>query len=338
MSWIKDNQFIVTLGGITLVGAAALIFFGLQGLSRYEAAAASYQDSTTQAGTSESLPLYPSSSNKDGKSKALGEYRDSVTTLQNAFTKFRPAAVQNIAPQEFTNQLKGATAEVQAAFQASKATLPESFFSGFENYTGALAKENATGILGYELGAAKELLLSLAKSSPAQLTNFYRTRLPEEEGGAWKPADTDIARPLSFEVTFKGSEKSARAFLSSLAKSENYFYVVRTVAIANEKKTPPLASDAQFEPAPTPDTSTSSAAPASGGFVFPSDNAAPAAGAAAATPAAAAPAAAAATPAPAAPAPDSGRILSQVLGNEDIQVFVRVDVLQFLPVKALPQP
>lgn len=326
MSWIKDNQFIVVLSGITLVGAAALIFVGLQGSSRYTAASEGYQEVSSKAATSEGIALYPTSANKDGKRKAVSDYRDSVMGLQSDFTKFRPAEIKNIAPQEFTNNANQANTEVTAAFTAANTVLPPSFFVGFETYTTALARESATGILDYQLGAAKEMFLSLAKARPTQLINFHRTRLPEEDGGTWKPAPTDVFRPLSFEVSFKGSEKSAREFLTSLAASEKYYYVIRSLRIANEKRTPPLASDGKFEPvAPVEE-----AAPAevdNGGFVFPTEGETPAAETPAAEPAA-----------PAAPAVDTGRILSQVLGNEDIYVFVRFDVLQFLPVKELPQP
>ena len=46
----------------------------------------------------------------------------------------------------------------------------------------------------------------------------------------------------------------------------------------------------------------------------------------------------AAVPMAAAPAAaDSSRILNQILGKEELQVFLRMDALQFLPVKALPE-
>jgi hypothetical protein len=35
-------------------------------------------------------------------------------------------------------------------------------------------------------------------------------------------------------------------------------------------------------------------------------------------------------------APAAGRILSQVLGMEEVQVFVRIDLMQFLPPAKLP--
>lgn len=331
MSWIQDNKFIVVLSGVTLAGAAALAFVGMQQSSRYAAASERYQEASTQAEGSVSLPLYPSPANRDGKAKAVTDYRESVTGLQSAFGKFKPEAFQNISPQEFTTRLKSANTEVRTAFEAGKTTLPEAFFSGFEGYTDALARENATGLLDYQLGAAKEMLLALAAAKPAALVNLYRPRLSEEDGTAWVAGPTDVARPLPFEITFNGPESAAREFLSSLAKSGKYYYVIRTVRIANEKKTAPLSADAKFDPVAPPPTSGANAA---GGSDFalpdaPADPNAPATAALAPAPA----------PEPAAPAvADSGRILSQVLGNENIEVFVRLDVLQFLPVKDLPKP
>lgn len=331
MSWIQDNKFLVGLGGVTLVGAAALAFVGVQQSSRYTAASERYQEASSKAEGSVSLPLYPTTANRDGKAKAVADYRESVNGLQTAFGKFRPEPFQNIAPQEFTTRLKAANDEVRAAFEAGKTTLPDAFFSGFEGYTGALARENATGLLDYQLGAAKEMLLALAAAKPTALVNVYRPRLPEEDGTAWKPGPTDVSRPLPFEITFSGPESAARAFLSSLAKSDKYYYVIHTVRIANERKTPPLSADAKFDPIAPPPTSGAET-PGTTAFALPD---APADPNAPAAPAAPEPAPA---PAPAEPAADSGRILSQVLGNEDVQVFVRLDVLQFLPVKELPKP
>jgi hypothetical protein len=42
--------------------------------------------------------------------------------------------------------------------------------------------------------------------------------------------------------------------------------------------------------------------------------------------------------APPTPEVDTSRILAQVLGNEDLTVFVRFDIATFLPSKDLPKP
>jgi hypothetical protein len=320
MSWIKDNQFIAVLGGVTLVGALALIFVGLNGRSRYNAAFDSYQNSAAAASGFERLPLYPTPTNRDGKRKALLDYREAVTDLQTTFGKFSPAELTNISPQEFTNHLKAANTEVRAAFEKSGATLPDGSFLGFESYTDVLAGEKSTGVLDYQLGAVRELMLALAKAAPTQLINLHRPRLAEERGEVWKAEPKEVARELPLEITFKGSEKSAREFLSSISKLDNYYVVLRTVRIGNEKATPPLAGDAKFDAPPAPAASNELFGGA--GFVVPPDGEA---------------AGAESAPAPA-PVVDTGRVLSQVLGNEEVVVFLRLDILQFLPAKELPQP
>jgi hypothetical protein len=341
MSWIKDNKFAATLGGITLVGAAGLIVAGLQFSGKYAEAQASYEEQTTITNDAENLPLYPTAANEQGKRKAVADYKAAVESLQTSFGKFRPEKLDNIPPQEFTNRLQAANKDVMAAFQASKTDVPGVFFLGFEGYTGALAKGPSTGILDFQLGAMKELMLSLAKPGISQLINVRREKLVEEDGGVFKEEPNQVARPLSVEVTFKGSEAAAREFFTSIAGSDKHNYVVRSVRISNEKKGPPLATDAKFDdPAPV---TLDAAAPADGGFALPPDptEAAPAADGAAPAADGAAPAADGAAPAPegaapeaAAPAPvDTGRILQQVLGSEDIYVFVRIDIMQFLPAK-----
>ncbi|RYD35732.1 MAG: hypothetical protein EOP87_06840 [Verrucomicrobiaceae bacterium] len=331
MSWIKDNKFAATLGGITLVGAAGLIVAGLQFSGKYAEAQASYEEQTTITTDAENLALYPTTANEQGKRKAVADYKAAAEALQASFGKFRPEKLENIPPQEFTNRLQAANTEVLAAFTAAKIDVPGVFFLGFEGYTGSLAKGAATGILDFELGAMKELMLSLAKPGISQVINVRRERLVEEDGGVFKEEAGQVARPLSVEVTFKGSEAAAREFFSTIAGSDKHYYVVRSLRISNEKKGPPLATDAKFDvPAPVSDTAT----PQDGGFALPPD---PVAEGAAAAPAAdgAAPAAdAAAAPEAPAPAPvDTGRVLQQVLGSEDIYVFVRIDIMQFLPAK-----
>lgn len=325
MSWIKDNKFIVALGGGTLVGAIVLYLVGAQGAKRYDEAKEKYDAAASDAASFEKLPLYPKPENRDGKRKALEEYRKSVDSIQTLFAPFRPEELKNITPQEFTNNLLAANTETRKAFEDAGTTVPEPYFVGFEGYKTSLAPGNTTGILGYQLSAVKNLMLALAKSAPSELKNLHRPNLPEENGQTYTPSATAVARSFPLEITFKGPEKSAREFLSAITRPDNQFAVIRSLRITNEKKDPPRAADAKFDKpaAATPAGGDSGAF--SGGFVLPGEEP-PAAGTAA-------PAAAAQ---PETKPADSGRILAPVLGSEEVQVFVRLDVLQFLPVKKLP--
>jgi hypothetical protein len=155
------------------------------------------------------------------------------------------------------------------------------------------------------------------------LKNLHRAKLPEEDGKEYKPGDGAVARALPMELIFRASEPAARKFLNAVTDTSKHFTVVRAVRIANDKNVPPRSADAKFEQ-PRAAAAPSNDPFAGGGFVLPTEE-----GAEAATPAAAA------TPPPAAPS-DSSRNLGQVLGNEELTIVLRMDVMSFLPAKKLP--
>ncbi|HEY8962575.1 MAG TPA: Amuc_1100 family pilus-like protein [Luteolibacter sp.] len=311
MSWIKENPFVATLGGITLVGAAGLLLVGNHFGSKYQQSLDEYTADAELVSEGEKLALYPKQENLDAKKKALRDYRDSISKLQIAFDKYRPVAQKPVTSQEFTDNLREADAKVREAFAAGNTKLPDAFFLGFETYKGTVARESATGVLNYQLGAVSELFLALAKAAPGEVKNVHRPKLIEEEGGKFDDPSA-VSRALPIEVTFRGTEKSVRQFLSDLASSSTHFYAIRTIRVTNDKLTGPLPADVRFEEAPAPGASPESA----GGIVLPGD-------------AAAQPAQAALT--------DSSRKLIQLLGGEQLNVFLRIDILQFLPTKELPK-
>jgi hypothetical protein len=333
MSWIKDNKFLVALGGGTLVAAVLLFVLGSKGKSRYDLAKEEFDAAAAEAAAFERLPLYPRAENRDGKRKALDDYRQAAEQLQAAFEPFRAKEITNVSPQDFTATLIATNEEIVNAFKDAGTRVPDAFFSGFENYKTSLARSESTGVLNFQLASIKKLMLALASAGPSELKNFHRPALPEEEGRKFEPAPGSVARSMPVEITFMGTEKSVREFLSAVVNPDDQFVVIRSLRISNAKKEPPRAADAKFE--------TAAAAPAAaagdvfggafdGGFVLPGDDAEGDAETEEGTPAPAP------APKPKPAAVDSGRILSQVLGNEEVQVFLRLDVMQFLPAKKLP--
>lgn len=329
MSWIKDNKFVVALGGGTLIAAVLLYFAGSKGAEKYDTAKADFDTAAADAATYEKGALYPSDDNLQGKTKALNEYRTALEALQADFEKFRPKEIKNVSPQEFTTRLKAVNAEVAAAFAASGTAgkapkLPELFFCGFEDYRTDLARSEATGLLDYQLHGVRNILLALAKSDISELKNLHRPPLSEESGTDFKPKDTDVARPMPLELTFSGPEKAVRNFLSAVVKPEDQYVVIRTIRITNAKKEAPKATDAKFDRPAAAKPAAASSIFGGGDFVFPEDDAKEGDKKPEEAPKP--------KPAPA----DSSRILAQVLGSEEIQVFVRLDLMQFLPAKQLP--
>ena len=325
MSWIKDHKFVLGLTGGTLVGAVALYFVGSKGMERYQSAKDQYQTAAAEVESYKKINPYPSSNSRDAKQKAVDEYRQSLQALQASFDAYRVKELKNVSPQDFTNHLKSASDEVRKACKDSGTKLPDAFFCGFEGYKDGVAKGNATGILEYQLDGVKEVLLALSKSGASELKNLHRPPLVEETGedkGEYKAADGDIARALPLEMVFVAPEKSAREFLSALGRLDGKFVVIRTIRIASTKKDPPRTSDAKFAAPTKPVAAAAADDPFAGGFQLPAE------GGAAPTPAE--------PPKPAPKPVDSGRVLSQVLGSEEVQVFVRLDFLRFLPTQKLP--
>ena len=104
MNWIKDNKFLVALGGGTLVGVILIFLVGYEGANKYQQAKDDFDVKAAEAATFEGLPLYPRPENRDGKRKALDDYRQSTEVLQAAFAPFRPPPLKNVSPQAFPNQ------------------------------------------------------------------------------------------------------------------------------------------------------------------------------------------------------------------------------------------
>ena len=342
MNWIKENKFLAGLVGGTLLAVILLYLLGSRGGTKYDEAKETFDTAASEAAQSERIDLYPNQENLNAKKKAVDEYREDLKALQQDFDKFRPEKIENTSPQQFTDLLVKADGETRAAFEQAGTTVPDAYFCGFERYKTELARSNATGILTYELGYVRQLMQELAKAGIDELKNVHRPALAEENGAQFQPGPNDVARAMPLEVTFSGTEESVRKFFTALANPENGFAVVRSLRVSNSKRgVPPKAGDAKFD-------SPTKAAPAagtaadlfSGGFVLPGEEeeAAPAEGDAAAEGDATAADAPEETPAPS-PEPessDSSRILQQVLGSEDVQVFVRIDLMQFLPAKELP--
>ena len=343
----KEKTFIGILAGVTVLCAGGLYFFAGKGSSRYDTAKEQYTALSDEIGKMENLPLYPNADNKENKEKAVAAYQAEATQLAQKLQALRPAVMPVSDPQTFTNTLvKTAEATMKSYADArpgpDKVAIPQGFYLGFEDYTSTPAQQGATSILTYQLGAISEMHSLLAAAKPVGLLNFMREPLEEEKGGTYAPIAGSPYRALPVEIAFAGPESTLRDFINGLQKSKTNFYLIRTIRVKNEKQTGPKASDVRFE-------TDKPKGPAAGGsifdgFDFPAPDAAPAPAPDAAAPAPA-PEGAAPAPTPEAPAPaaptapavkaDGSRILLQVLGSENIEVFMRVDILLFDPA---PEP
>jgi hypothetical protein len=341
----KEKRFISILAGISLVCIGGLYFFASKGSSRFDAAKEGFDSVDAKIEAMEGLPVYPTEKNLAQKESELKSYSANAAELAKKLQALRPASLENADPQAFTDLLvKTADASIKAyqtaglSSEGDNPSLPKGFFLGFEAYTSTAAQKDSTGIMAYQLGAISELHALLAAAKPSALLNFRREELPEEKNEAYKPTLGVPYRVMPIEVAFAGPESALRGFINGIQSSKQHYFVIRSMRVRNDKQEGPKASDAQFE---APATEGADADAPGGGifdsgtaFVLPGESAPAAAAEAAAAPAATA------EPEKTEDAPaDSSRILQQVLGQEDINAFFRIDIVLFdgAPATAAPK-
>lgn len=333
----KEKRFVSILAGITVVCVGGLYFYASKGSSRFEEAKTNFTSVSDEVSGMEGLPVYPTEDNLAKKQAELKTYSANAEELAKKLQALRPASLDNTDPQAFTDLLvKTADASIKAyqaaglSSEGENGSLPKGFYLGFEAYTSTPAQKDATGIMTYQLGAISEVNAVLAAAKPSALLNFRREALPEEKNEAYKPTPGVPYRAMPIEIAFAGPESTLRAFINGIQASKQHYFIIRSMRVRNDKQEGPKGSDAQFE-APAKE-GADAGAPGGGifdsgaAFVLPGE----AAPAAPTTPGAAAPATPAAEPEKKADAPaDSSRILKQVLGQEDVNVFFRIDIVLF---------
>ena len=321
MSLKKDSKFVVGLSAATIVGAGLLYWIGSNGQAKYEEASATFEATKQELSSLEMVNPYPTTENRDAKKKAIKTTKDQLQKLQEAYKPYVVESYKNLSPEEFANRLKTVNQELKEVLEAKKLRVPSGFYCGFESYQSQMANGKATGVLDYELESIRQLIVGLANSGATELVNLHRVRLDEEDQG--KPFEAksgQVAQVLPVEITFTGHESSLRDFLSSLHGMKDRFVVARVVKVLNSHPDTPRVTDVQFEKA----AAAVEAEHADSGFVLPGEAAKPKA-----------PEAKAASAESEKVVPGERKLL-QVLGKEEVQVFVRLEIMRFLPVKDVP--
>ena len=345
--WIKNNKFEALLLLVVIMVAVAAILFGRGKGELYEQERDSYQGYVQAVTGLKGKKPYPTSENAKNFELQIDDYEGVVDGLRDKLLSYRPDTLGEIAPAKFIENLNAARAEVTRMFDARRIEYPEDeFYLGFEDYTGELPKDEATAQLDYQLGAMKSLFGIVADARPSALLNVHRAELPVEKdkveetsknkGGKSKSSRGKEVSPyerLPVEVTFRSTEPVMRKIISDLVSHEDYYFVVRSLRIQNEKLgKAPSREDVKFE-APVDAADPGEPFDDEFGDALPPDDAvdpvAPADPDDPAQPAAPVDPVAPVDPGPAVGGGEGRRILGQVLGAEQIDVLLEVDIILF---------
>ena len=257
--WIKENKFAAAMLGISLLALIGTYLFSGSKSAAYDASKFDFDTSVSNYNRLIGMKPYPNSDNLEDRKKAVTAYRGQVEGLQKALLAYRPEKFEQVDASGFSSRVKEVGDALKSLYTGKGIAFPEKWQLGFETYTISPPEDEATAHLNYELDGFKWLYTALADAGPSELLNVYRARLPVEDGEVVAPKPTrrrgrqaktlpKSYQALPIELTFRGPESSLRKFLESLAGSKACFYVIRSVRIQNTKPaTPPKLSAANFE-------------------------------------------------------------------------------------------
>lgn len=322
MSWIKENPFLAGVAAVTAVATVGLGYFISSQSSRYNAALEDFSASSSKISEYNRMKLYPSAANQTKKKSAVEAYEEGIKEVETAVKTFMPETLADVPSDQFTGLLSQSTNDVREKLESAGVTVPERFLLGFKSFASDTPDQSATGELTAQLNSLKWLTEQLAEAKISKLVNLRREKIDAEEkkpdkAKSNKKKRRDAAEEQSFvtpqevQLTFTGSEESLRSFLTAITESKEHIFGIRRMRIQNEKLTAPTQKDANF-PEENLEEEDNDFGADDGGFILEEDGAV--------------------GDGADAPASQAGqRILAQVIGSEQVHVFLQLELMSFPP-------
>jgi hypothetical protein len=256
MSWIQENKFTAALAGVTLVGSVALLVLANGKGSDFEDAQKQLKRVLKEEKSLQEGVPYPNPDNADALKQNVNDFAKATNTLQRDFMAYKPKAedVEDFAPDQFSKKVSGYRKRLDKVFRDNGVQLPEGCLYGFEAYLRTFPRPVATGELNYQMKALEWLFTDLAQQRPEALINVVRpaieieTKKSRQERGRQRKGvvDEKIYDSYPIELSFRCSEDELKRFLENVASSKDYYFAVNAMRIQNERQTPPNSSDAKF--------------------------------------------------------------------------------------------
>ncbi len=324
MNWIKENKFLTGYLAVLAAAAGVLIFLVFDAKGKFDDAQSAYNQQADELNRLEKLPLYPNAINLRKREDQKQDHQIRINELEAKLLQYQ-IPVEPITPEAFQDKLRASATEFAQHANDAGMKLPEKFFMGFERYQTEPPKPAAAPLLYRELRAMELVLNDLPAHSVVELKSITREQLPEETGAMHaetaapsRPgqaaaggahADKAAAQVAKhpFEIIFLAPKGAFQIILNDVATNKTQFMIPRQIIAHNEK-----------DKGPTRDEAGQASTPPSG---------------AAAAPAQAQPAHPAAAPAISKPADTTPTF---IVGEERVEVTMRVEVVDFQNSKASP--
>jgi hypothetical protein len=327
MSWYQENKFAATLLGVTTVVSAVLVYLGASAYSVADAAKQKEQSAINRINALQAAKPYPSKENEEMLADGLALFAADTKKFQDTMLTFRPDEMRKLSANQFRGEVSRYINKLIRYYNSKGIKLPDdgkSYF-GMELYEKKMASDDATRYLEYNRKALDWLFTTLADSGIDTLNNVYRAPIAETLGKAPEPVArsrkksvglTSVYDGLPIEITFTCTEASLQKFITDITLGKEYFFAVNYLKIRNEEQDPVTISKATFAPIATPPEEGAEPVPDQGA-VFDLEEGFNLGGEF---------------------EQEDKEIIKQVIGDEKITVFMRLELVLFKEASSIPIP
>ena len=316
MNWIKENKFLAGFIAVLLIGIGVLGWLVLSAKTAMEESESTFASQTTELNRLQGLSLFPNQENV----KKLDEQRKQVEAAFKDLQKSLAAneiPLEPMTPIEFQDSLRKTVISIREK-AGTYTNLGEKFYLDFDKYETEPPDKDAAAPLGRQMKAITWVVEQFISARAATL-KIARNPLPEEASKA-RQAQTPAPGPGNqsrgkaddkgknlvtkswFEIVVLMDEAGFRDVLNKIVTSPDQFFIPRVVEVKNDKPEPPvreIAPVAVVAPAPVDPAAT----PAAAGAV-------------------------------AKPADAPGAVGKYIVGEEKVEVTLRIEIVDFADVAA----
>jgi hypothetical protein len=222
-NWFAENKFLAGYLVIVLAAAAGLGFLVFQSVGRFAEVSEEFDRQATELRRLSELPLYPNAENEKRLKEQQAAYSAAIDDLTARFAKQQPP-IEETSPDEFKTLLaRGRDAfAVKAAEAGVKIT--ENFHLGFGDYENNLPPDAKTAtLLRRELHAVKIVLYKLVDLRVIAINGIARQALPGE-GTSKAPSSATSPPPSAPGAGRKGAGRDEKPLI------ERYTFDVQFLA------------------------------------------------------------------------------------------------------------
>lgn len=251
MNWIKENPVPSGILGAGILAALAVAFLASQASVRETEA---LNELSRQASRLEGFQRRQPPATEAGLAaaeKSLAGYRSALASLASALAA-KEEPLEPVSPEKFQDELRKYANLIAQTAADKKATLPDPFLFGFEEFQDQLPPVEQTPELHREFKVVRRLVESLLALGISSIDLLERgtpssTAEPgeEPEGGgkapqAPAPTQPDLPPPIvvPFRLAFTAKQDSAIGALNLVA-ADPQFLVIRSLALENTSPEPP---------------------------------------------------------------------------------------------------